>query len=124
MSADKPCADYDRTIAGHFCGQTQPHAAHEWHTPPVYGAATFTSTYQCAGLEPSGYQPDFSGSASSIAGFAEQKARAAGDPWPPTVTAPAKCPECGGSQVVEVGLPDIYESCPACVTTPEGGHDE
>jgi len=38
------------TVAGHYCGQTQPHAAHVWETPRVYGAATLISTYQCAGL--------------------------------------------------------------------------
>lgn len=37
-------------VAGHYCGQTQPHAAHTWQTPPIYGQATFISTYQCAGL--------------------------------------------------------------------------
>lgn len=36
-------------IAGHYCGQTQPHAAHTWQTPPTYGSAAFISTYQCAG---------------------------------------------------------------------------
>lgn len=36
-------------IAAHYCGQTQPHAAHTWQTPPIYGATTFISTYQCAG---------------------------------------------------------------------------
>jgi hypothetical protein len=40
----------NETIAGHYCGQRQPHAAHIWQTPPTYGAATFVSTYQCAGL--------------------------------------------------------------------------
>jgi hypothetical protein len=38
-----------RPIAHHWCGQTQPHAAHEWQTPPAYGAATFIQTYQCGG---------------------------------------------------------------------------
>lgn len=35
---------------GHYCGQVQPHPAHVWQTPPVYGSATVISTYQCAGL--------------------------------------------------------------------------
>jgi hypothetical protein len=39
-------------LAGHYCGQKQPHAAHMWQTPPIYGATTFVSTYQCAGLAP------------------------------------------------------------------------
>jgi hypothetical protein len=39
------------------------------------------------------------------------------------VLPPEKCAECGGSQVVEVGLPDVYRACPTCVTPPAGGHD-
>lgn len=37
-------------IAKHYCGQAQPHAAHSWTTPPIYGTATITNYYQCAGL--------------------------------------------------------------------------
>jgi hypothetical protein len=37
-------------IAGHYCGQTQPHAAHDWQTPPVYGSTALVATYQCGGL--------------------------------------------------------------------------
>ena len=40
------------TIAGHYCGQTQPHAAHIWQTPPVYGSTSIVQTFQCAGLIP------------------------------------------------------------------------
>lgn len=36
-------------IAGHYCGQTQPHAAHTWQTLPTYGSAMFVITHQCAG---------------------------------------------------------------------------
>jgi hypothetical protein len=38
------------TIGGHFCGQQQPHAAHTWQTPPVYGTSTYPAAHQCAGL--------------------------------------------------------------------------
>lgn len=37
-------------IAGHFCGQSQPHGAHDWRTPEVYGSTSSVSTYQCGGL--------------------------------------------------------------------------
>jgi len=50
-------AEKDATIAGHFCGQSQPHGAHEWHTPPVYGSTAIISTYQCAGLAAGGRGP-------------------------------------------------------------------
>ena len=39
-------------IRGHFCGQTQPHAAHVWQTPEVYGSATLIDQYQCGGYSP------------------------------------------------------------------------
>lgn len=41
-------------IAEQFCGQTQPHAAHWWQTPQVYGTTTLVSHYQCAGLAHTG----------------------------------------------------------------------
>lgn len=44
-------------IAGHFCGQWQPHAAHTWTTPPAFGSITFIGTYQCAGYQPSPTPP-------------------------------------------------------------------
>ena len=37
-------------IAPDYCGQKQPHDAHPWHTPPIYGAATIVTNHQCAGL--------------------------------------------------------------------------
>lgn len=37
-------------IAPDYCGQRQPHAAHSWETPPIYGSASFIVSHQCAGL--------------------------------------------------------------------------
>lgn len=57
MTANTTEKDYP--IAGHFCGQPQPHDAHVWEMPRAYGAATFVSTYQCAGLsQPPGSSSD------------------------------------------------------------------
>ncbi|HET7736738.1 MAG TPA: hypothetical protein VFK52_12230 [Nocardioidaceae bacterium] len=47
---DPMTAEKDAPIAGHFCGQKQPHAAHTWQTPPTYGATYVIGVYQCAGL--------------------------------------------------------------------------
>lgn len=36
-------------IAGHFCGQTQPHDAHVWQTPVPFGSTAISMPRQCAG---------------------------------------------------------------------------
>ena len=36
-------------IAGQFCGQTQPHAAHVWQTPVSFGSVSVPMPRQCAG---------------------------------------------------------------------------
>lgn len=43
-------------ISGHFCGQQQPHAAHIWQTPQVYGSTSVVGTYQCGGLVLAGHR--------------------------------------------------------------------
>jgi hypothetical protein len=52
MSDPRQFADNDArpNIAGQFCGQGQPHDAHNWQTPLDYARVTFIQHYQCAGL--------------------------------------------------------------------------
>jgi hypothetical protein len=39
-------------IESHYCGQRQPHDAHVWQTPQVYGSTQLIHSYQCAGYAP------------------------------------------------------------------------
>jgi hypothetical protein len=38
-----------QTIAGQYCGQIQPHPAHVWETPRLFGSTTIKVPRQCAG---------------------------------------------------------------------------
>lgn len=79
-------------IAGHYCGQTQPHDAHVWQTPTPFGSTAIAMPRQCAGASVTVERSD-----PPSEGRDGPHSRACG--WRPHEHGPAchkNCPTCGG----------------------------